>query len=211
MSVLSLVAQSCLTLCNPKDCSPPGSSGGGFRGGSPGNRTGVGCHALLQRSFPSQESTWNAGDLGSIPLGKPFFMVISNQSLCVLSYFSRVWLFASLWAVARQAPLSMGSSRQGYCCGLLCPPPGDLADQGSSPRLLHLLHWQVVSWVTVGACRFKMGEFLNFSRPVPTLPFWVFGLDLKVIENKNRKRKYLYHGIPEPKNALGKRSRLFMP
>ena len=64
--------------------------------------------------------------------------------------------------------------------------------------------------MTVGAFRFKMEEFLNVSRPVSTLPFWVFGLDLKDIENKNRKRKYLYHGISEPKNALDKCSLLFM-
>ena len=42
--------------------------------------------------------------------------------------FSRVRLFATPWTVARQAPLSMGFSRQGYCSGLPCPPPGDLPD-----------------------------------------------------------------------------------
>ena len=51
--VLCLVAQSCLTLCNPRDCSPPGSS---VHGDSPGKNTGVGCHALLQRIFPTQGS-----------------------------------------------------------------------------------------------------------------------------------------------------------
>ena len=45
---------------------------------------------------------------------------------CVLSYFSRVWLFATLWIVGHQAPLFMGSSRQEYWSGLLCPPRGDL-------------------------------------------------------------------------------------
>ena len=35
----------CLTLCNPMDYSPPGSS---VHGDSPGTNTGVGCHALLQ-------------------------------------------------------------------------------------------------------------------------------------------------------------------
>ena len=32
----------------------------------------------------------------------------------------------TLWAVARQAPLSMGFSRQESWSGLPCPPPGDL-------------------------------------------------------------------------------------
>ena len=44
--------------------------------------------------------------------------------------FSHVWLFATPWTVARQAPLSMGFSRQEYWSGLLCPPPGDLPDPG---------------------------------------------------------------------------------
>ena len=47
-------------------------------------------------------------------------------SLCVLSCFSCVQLFATLWTVARQAPLSMGCSRQEYWSGLSCPPPGHL-------------------------------------------------------------------------------------
>ena len=47
-----------------------------------------------------------------------------------LSCFSRVWLFATLWTVACQAPLSMGFSRQEYWSGLPCPPPGDLPDPG---------------------------------------------------------------------------------
>ena len=32
----------------------------------------------------------------------------SSALVCVLSCFSRVWLFAAQWTVARQAPLSMG-------------------------------------------------------------------------------------------------------
>ena len=42
-AVLCLVSQSCPSLCNPMDCSPPGSS---VHGDSPGKKTGVGCHAL---------------------------------------------------------------------------------------------------------------------------------------------------------------------
>ena len=51
--MLCLVAQSCPTLCDPVDCSPPGSS---VHGDSPGKNTGIGCHALLQGIFPAQES-----------------------------------------------------------------------------------------------------------------------------------------------------------
>ena len=45
---------------------------------------------------------------------------------CVLSHFRHVLLFATLWTVAHQTPLSMGFSKQEYWSGLPCPPPGDL-------------------------------------------------------------------------------------
>ena len=51
--MLCLVAQSCPTLCDSMDCSPPGSS---IHGDSPGKNTGVGCHVLLQGIFPTQGS-----------------------------------------------------------------------------------------------------------------------------------------------------------
>ena len=40
-------------------------------------------------------------------------------------------------AVACQAPLSPGFSRREHWTGLPCPPPGDLPDPGTEPRLLH--------------------------------------------------------------------------
>ena len=40
--------------------------------------------------------------------------ITSTQCLYVLSRFSRVRLFATLWTVAQQAPLSVGFSRQEY-------------------------------------------------------------------------------------------------
>ena len=49
---------------------------------------------------------------------------------CVLSLFSHVQLFATLWTVARQAPLSMGFSREEYWSVLPCLPPGDLLNPG---------------------------------------------------------------------------------
>ena len=50
---VSLVSQSCLTLCNPMDSSLPGSS---VHGDSPGKNPGVGSHSLLRRIFPTQGS-----------------------------------------------------------------------------------------------------------------------------------------------------------
>ena len=55
----------------------------------------------------------------------------------MLSCFSHIWLFTTLWTVvARQAPLCMGFSRQEDWSGLPCPPPGDLPDSGIEPTSL---------------------------------------------------------------------------
>ena len=51
-----------------------------------------------------------------------------------VKWLSRVRLFATLWTVAFQAPLSMGFSRQEYWSGLPLPSPGDLPDPGIEPR-----------------------------------------------------------------------------
>ena len=53
----------------------------------------------------------------------------------LLSRFSHVRLFATLWTVALQALLSMGFSRQEYC-SWLSYPPGDLPDPGIEPAAL---------------------------------------------------------------------------
>ena len=79
--MLGLDAQSYLTLCNPIDYSPPGSS---VHGDSLGKDTGVGCHSLLQGIFLEIEpgfnlgseiepgsSTLQADSLPSEPTGKP--------------------------------------------------------------------------------------------------------------------------------------------
>ena len=52
---------------------------------------------------------------------------------CMLSHFSHDLLFQTLWTVACQGPLSMGSSRKKYWSELPWPPPGDLLDPGIEP------------------------------------------------------------------------------
>ena len=54
----------------------------------------------------------------------------------MLSRFSRVRLFATLWTVAHQAPLSLGFFRQEYWSGLPCPPPGHLPNLEIEPASL---------------------------------------------------------------------------
>ena len=54
----------------------------------------------------------------------------------MLSCFSCVRLFVTLWTGALQAPLSMGFSRQEYCSELPCPLPRDLPNPGIEPAAL---------------------------------------------------------------------------
>ena len=59
---------------------------------------------------------------------------LSSSFPSVLSCFSPVWLFVTMWTVAHQALLSIGFFRQEYWSGLPFPSPGDL----SSPGIKHL-------------------------------------------------------------------------
>ena len=105
---------------------------------------------------------------------------------CVLSHFSRVRLFATLWTVASQAPLSVGFSRHEYWKELSCPPPGIFPTQGSNPHLLSLLHRQVSALPLVPpgnlyvyrllkmtekgkSNSINLSKFLNCSRDIATV------------------------------------------
>ena len=54
--------------------------------------------------------------------------------MCV---FSCVQLFATMWTVTRQSPLSMGFPRQEYWSGLSFPSLGYLPNQGPNLNPLH--------------------------------------------------------------------------
>ena len=62
---------------------------------------------------------------------------------------------ATLWTVARQAPLSTGFFRQKYWSGLSLLPPGDLPNQGMKLGSLSLLYWQAVlyHWCHLGSLK----------------------------------------------------------
>ena len=65
-----------------------------------------------------------------------FLSILSQPSWEVKSEvksLSHVWLFATPWMVAYQAPLSMEFSRQEYWSGLPFPSPGDLPNPGIEP------------------------------------------------------------------------------
>ena len=63
-------------------------------------------------------------------------LAIFPLDVCILSGFSLIRLFATLWAAACQVPLSVGFSRQEYWSGLPLSPPGDLPDPGIEPTSL---------------------------------------------------------------------------
>ena len=55
---------------------------------------------------------------------------------CMVSHFSHVQFFATLWTIAHQSPLSMEFSRQEYYSGLPCPPPRDFPNPEIKPASL---------------------------------------------------------------------------
>ena len=123
------VAKSCLTLDNPMDCSPPGFS----------------VHGILQARILEciaipffRGSSWSRNETGVSCIARGFFTSWATREalccMCVLSHFSRVQLFVIPLAVAHQASLSMGFSRQERWSGLPFPPPGDLPDLEIKPR-----------------------------------------------------------------------------
>ena len=79
-----------------------------------------------------------------LPISNSFFRIYPRtfvENRCFFPFspmkaesLSRVWLFATPWTVAYQAPPSMGLSRQEYWSWLPFPSPGDLPDPGIKPR-----------------------------------------------------------------------------
>ena len=82
-------------------------------------------HTIWEKSL--QEKKLKGGAVVSVVLVKV---------LLLLSHFSHVRLFMTMWTIALQAPLLMGFSRQEYWSGLPCPPPGHLPDPGIKPTTL---------------------------------------------------------------------------
>ena len=169
----------CPTLCNPMDCSLPGSSVhgisqarilSGFPFPSPGDLTDPGveltslvshalaggffttappekhpeiwyiylspfskglsqfsmlCHSIPEFSWDRYQTTYPNKVVGYL-----------HHDACMLSCFSPVWLFVTLWTIACQASLSTEFFRQEYRSGLPCLPPGDLPDAGSNLSLM---------------------------------------------------------------------------
>ena len=152
------VTQLCLTVCNPIDYTVHGIFQARIlewvaflfsRGSSqPRDQTQVSCigsgffttWATREAQeywsgypIPSPEDLPNPG----IKQGSPVLQadpLPTEVKWSEVTLLSRVRLFATLWSVAHQVPLSMGFSRQEYWSGLPFPSPGDLPDPGIKPQ-----------------------------------------------------------------------------
>ena len=106
------------------------------------------CPAWVCRAPPAFPSDLSGellclGQLGFFPLCLSVHLSVSVRlslcvSLCLPLSLCRVPPSVTPWTAARQAPLSMEFSRQGYWTGLSFPPPGDLTDSGIEPASLGL-------------------------------------------------------------------------
>ena len=141
-AVLCLVAQSCLALCDSMDCSLPGSS---VCGDSLGKNTGLGCHTLLQRTFPTLGSNQGLPHCRQILYhlihqGRPAVnILVYNFALCVY-VLSLVQLFVTPWTIACLCPWNFLGKKIGVGCHFLLQ--WVFLTQGLNLHLLCLLHWQ---------------------------------------------------------------------
>ena len=94
------------------------------------------------------------------------------------------------WTVARQAPLSMGFSRQEYWSGLPFPPPGDLPNPGSNTSYISCIGRQILCHCAPWEF-FHVGIVLVFSGWNYKIPYvgWLEHLFLIVLEAGKSKMK----------------------
>ena len=129
---MCLVAQSCPALCNPMDCSPPGSS---VHGDSPDKNTGVSCQALLQGILPTQGLNLGLSHcrwilLPSDPQGKP-----KNTGVGSLSLLKGIFQTGILkWAAMLSCRGSSQPRDRTQVDSLPAEPPG-------KPKNTRILEW----------------------------------------------------------------------
>ena len=128
-------AQSYLTLCNPMDCRPPGSSVHGIFQARvlEWGAIAFSSHYAAAKSLQSYPTLCDPID--GRPPGSSVPGILQARTLeWVAIFFSNAWkwkvkvkllscvlLLATPWTAAYQAPLSMGFSRQEYWSGLPLP------------------------------------------------------------------------------------------
>ena len=118
----------------------------------PGKHTGVGCHCLLRLLGYCNKIEWMAckqmyfSRFWRLVRSRPWQIghLVKTSFLVpvrMLSHLDMSDTFVTRWTVARQAPLSMGFSRQAYWSGLPFPPLGDLPDPGCGTHIFCIGRW----------------------------------------------------------------------
>ena len=148
--MLCLVAQSCLTLCDPMDYSLPGSS---VHRDSLGKNTGLGCHALLQGIFPSQGL-----NSGLLHCRWTLYHVSHQESPRILDWVAY--------------PFSRGSSQPRNHTGVSCIAGGFFSSWATRETPIH--------WLLYFKWKYKLlqlgqGVIANFQILVPS-PYFIFSL-----------------------------------
>ena len=92
--MLCLVSQSCPILCDPVDCSLPGSY---IHGDPLGKNIGVGCHALLQGNLPNPEIEPRSPALQEKIFNHIWFELYFYWLVWSKTYQSFLWLFLLPW------------------------------------------------------------------------------------------------------------------
>ena len=92
------------------------------------------CIAILIATHARRETQTRRMDLGTQQGKERGGQIERPARLMYTAVLSHVQLTETPWTVARQAPLSMGFSKQEYWSGLPFPSPGDLPNPGIKPR-----------------------------------------------------------------------------
>ena len=137
MAAAAKSLQSCLTLCDPIDGSPPGSP-----------VPGILQARILERVAISFSNAWK--------------WKVKVKSL------SHVWLLATPWAAAYQAPPPMGFSRQEYWSGVPLPSPSNveataIPDRSSCPGVVGSSRLSEVGWERMGLEEVNTGSIQSFG------------------------------------------------
>ena len=129
--------QLCLTLCDPMDSSPPGSSVHGILQARILEWVAISFSSACKHAKSLQSCPTLCDPIDGSPPGSPIPGILQARTLewVAISFsgawkwkvkvktLSRIWLLATPWTTAHQAPPSMGFSRQEYWSGLPLPSP----------------------------------------------------------------------------------------
>ena len=136
----------------------------------------------------------------------------------MLSHFSRVQLFVTLWTVAHQAPWSMGFSRQEYWSGWPCPPLGDLPNPGikpgslTSPALAGRLFISSVTWAAPLPAILVNKNHGSHQAIILQLPLWRALRELRMGPDVSHQGSSHFGHTPQPSKCtlrrLGMRKRV---